>query len=171
MNETLTLANFVADLDFDKLPEKVQKMGYRLFYDFIGNSSYATKTETAKIVTDYCKTQSHSGKCFILPEFKGNCEASFAALANGILGHGFELDDVYMGTCLHPSGPVVAAALATAQERNASGKALLEGIIAGYEVAIRSGLPLGSSHQDWGFHATASFNVFGAAAASAKATT
>lgn len=168
MNETLNLANFVAELDYDKLPEKVQIMGLRLLFDFVGNSIYATKTEAAKAVTKYCRRQSPEGKAFIFPDFKKGYEASFAALANGILGHGFELDDVYMATCLHPSGPVVAAALAVAQERGASGKKLLEGIIAGYEVAIRAGLPLGSSHQDWGYHATASFTVFGAAAAAAK---
>lgn len=168
MNETLNLAKFVAELDFNNLPENVQKMAYRLFYDYMGNSSYATKTETAKIITEYCKEQAKEGNCFIFPEFNKGYEASFAALANGLLGHGFELDDVYMGTCLHPSGPVLAAAVAMAQERHASGKTLLEAIIAGYETAIRVGLPLGSSHQDWGFHATASFTVFGAAAAAAK---
>lgn len=169
MKETMVLAEFVAGLSYDKLPQEVKKMSMRLFYDFMGNSSYATKTEAGRIITDYSLFQGSPGNCMIFPDFTRRCEVSFAALANGLLGHGFELDDVYMGTCLHPSGPVVAAALAVAQDRERSGKRLLEAIIAGYEVAIRVGLPLGSSHQDWGYHATASFTVFGAAAAAAKA--
>lgn len=168
MHETLDLARFVADLSYDEMPEEVKLQAMRLFYDFMGNSSYATKTPAGQIITDYAMASTKPGTCTILPFFQGRAEASFAALAMGQLGHGFELDDVYMGTCLHPSGPVCAAALAVAQERGVSGKALLEAVIAGYEVAIRVGLPLGSSHQDWGFHATASFTVFGAAAAAAK---
>lgn len=168
MNETLALAKFTSELDYDKLPEEVQVMAHRLLFDFIGNSSYATKTEVAKIITRFAEKNSAKGDCLIFPDFEGKYDASFAALANGVLGHGFELDDVYMGTCLHPNGPVVGAALAMAQECKVSGKRLLEAIIAGYEVAIRVGLPLGSSHQDWGYHATASFTVFGAAAAAAK---
>lgn len=168
MNETLALAEFSYELDYDKLPKEVQVMALRLMFDFMGNSSYASKTETAKIITRFAQKNSANGNCLIFPDFKGKYEASFAALANGVLGHGFEIDDVHMGTCLHPSGPIVGAALAMAQECNASGKRFLEAIIVGYEVAIRVGLPLGSSHQDWGYHATASFNVFGAAAACAK---
>lgn len=168
MNETLALAEFSAGLDYDKLPEKVQIMAHRLLFDFVGNSSYATKTEVAKIITSYVEKNSAKGKCLVFPDFEGKYEASYAALANGVLGHGFEIDDVHMGTCLHPNGPIVGAALAMAQECDASGKKLLEAIIVGYEVAIRVGLALGSSHQDWGYHATAAFPVFGAAAAASK---
>lgn len=168
MNETMGLARFVEELDYDALPREVQLQAMRLFYDFMGNSSYATKTPASQIITDYAIASAKPGTCTILPDFAGRVESSFAALAMGQLGHGFELDDVYMGTCLHPSGPVCAAALAVAQERGVTGKRLLEAVIAGYEVAIRVGLPVGSSHQDWGFHATASFTVFGAAAAAAK---
>jgi len=168
MKETLALAKFISELQYDTLPDNVKNMALRLFYDFVGNSSYATKTKTAQIITDYCVHQGAAGKCFVFPKFDSKVETSFAALANGLLGHGFELDDVYMGTCIHPSGPVVAAALAAAQERHASGKQLLTGIIAGYETAIRVGLPVGSGHQDWGYHATASFPVFGATAAVAS---
>lgn len=168
MNETMQLAQFVADLDYDKLPQEVQVQGLRLFIDYIGNSCYATKTPAAQIIADYALAQAKPGNATILPRFEGRAEASFAALAMGQLGHGFELDDVHMGTTQHPSGPVCGAALATAQERGATGKRLLEAVIAGYEVSIRSGLPLGSSHQDWGFHATASFTTFGATAAAAK---
>lgn len=164
----MDLARFVESLDYDELPQEVQLQAMRLFYDFVGNASYATKTPASQIVSDYALSASKPGTCTVFPVFEGRAEASFAALAMGQMGHGFELDDVYMGTCLHPSGPVCAAALAMAQECGVSGKTLLEAIVAGYEVAIRVGLPLGSSHQDWGFHATASFTVFGAAAAAAK---
>ena len=168
MNETLDLARFVEELSYDELPIEVQKQAMRLFYDFVGNASYATKTPAGQIITDYALASTKPGTCSVFPVFEGRAETSVAALAMGQLGHGFELDDVYMGTCLHPSGPVCAAALAVAQERGVTGKKLLEAIIAGYEVSIRVGLPLGSSHQDWGYHATASFTVFGAAAAAAK---
>lgn len=168
VNETMELARFAAELDYDKLPREVQVQGLRLFIDFVGNSCYATKTPAAKIIADYALAASKPGVATVLPRFEGRAEASFAALAMGQLGHGFELDDVHMASVQHPSGPVCGAALAMAQERGVTGKRLIEAVIVGYEVSIRSGLPLGSAHQDWGFHATASFTTFGATAAAAK---
>ena len=40
----MDLARFVESLDYDELPHEVQLQAMRLFYDFVGNASYATKT-------------------------------------------------------------------------------------------------------------------------------
>lgn len=169
MNETLTLARFIADLKYNDVPAEVKNMARRCMYDYFGGCLFTTKTEMAKIITKFCSEEGENrGNCIIMPDFAGRHEASFAALANGTLGHGFELDDQHMATNFHPGGPIISAALAMAQERNASGKELITAIICGYEVGCRVGLCLGSKHQDWGYHATASFGVFGAAAAASK---
>jgi len=84
-----------------------------------------------------------------------------ASLANGwYLGSG---DRFSFG---HFSGPIHAAAIATSELRNASGKELLTSMIAGYEICLRIGKAIQPSHLSKGFSYD---GTFGAAAASAKA--
>src|SRR5262245_20799500 len=63
-----------------------------------------------------------------LAQFSGPAEASVlgrserldclhAALLNGISSHVFDFDDTHHPTLIHPSGPVMAAALALAEKR------------------------------------------------------
>ena len=63
---------------------------------------------------------------------------------------------------------VVPAALAVAEEIDASGLAFLEAVVVGYEAMGRAGLAVGPvSHMLAGFHPTSMSGVFGAAAAAA----
>ena len=93
---------------------------------------------------------------------------AMAAFANGTAAHAFELDDVHEEAVNHPGAVVVPAALAVAEELDASGLALLEAVVAGYEAMGRAGLAVGPvSHMLAGFHPTSMSGVFGAAAAAA----
>jgi 2-methylcitrate dehydratase PrpD len=77
-----------------------------------------------------------------------------AALANGTLIHGFEMDDVILGALSHPGTVVMPAALALAEHVGAPAERLLLGMIAGYEVTARLGAALGEYCADTGFHPT-----------------
>jgi 2-methylcitrate dehydratase PrpD len=77
-----------------------------------------------------------------------------AALANGTLIHGFEMDDVILGALSHPGTVVMPAAFAVAEHVNAPVERLLLGLIAGYEVTARLGAALGERCADVGFHPT-----------------
>lgn len=89
-----------------------------------------------------------------------------AALLNGALGHSLDFDDTHALAILHPGATVIPAALAAAQMRGASGRRLVEAIIAGYEVALRLALALpAGAHYARGFHPSATCGAFGAAAA------
>lgn len=91
---------------------------------------------------------------------------AMAAFANGAAAHAFELDDVHEEAISHPGAVVVPAALAMAEHLGASGRALLEAIIVGYEAMGRAGIAVGpASHMLGGFHPTSMSGVFGAAAA------
>jgi 2-methylcitrate dehydratase PrpD len=72
-----------------------------------------------------------------------------------------------MGQQTHPTTPVLAAALALAESRRASGAALLASYIVGVEVACRLGDAVDPSHYLDGFHPTGTLGAFGAAAACA----
>jgi 2-methylcitrate dehydratase PrpD len=92
-----------------------------------------------------------------------------AAMVNGTLAHSLDFDDTHASGSIHPSAPIVPAALAAAEMTKASGRDLVAGIVAGYEVQIRLSLALvPRDHYDRGFHPTATCGVFGAAAAAGR---
>src|SRR3569833_1339930 len=92
-----------------------------------------------------------------------------AALLNGALGHSLDFDDTHADASLHPSAPVVPAALAVGEMVGASGREVLTAIVAGYEVCCRLGNALDpTSHYARGFHPTATAGTYGAAAAASK---
>lgn len=95
-------------------------------------------------------------------------DAASAALVNGISSHVFDYDDTHPTTLIHPSGPVVAAALAIAERHDLSGRALVDAVVLGVDVACRIGLLVCPEHYDRGWHVTGSAGVLGAAAAASR---
>ncbi len=93
--------------------------------------------------------------------------AAEAALLNGTAAHALELDDDHRTSVMHPGAVVVPAAFALAEATGASGADFLRGVLAGYEVAIRTGEVFEGGLYRNGFHPTAVCGVFGAAAACA----
>ena len=105
------------------------------------------------------------GACTVVG-WPDRASSAMAAFANGAAAHAFELDDVHEEAVNHPGAVVVPAALAVAEEFDASGPAFLEAVVAGYEAMGRAGLAVGPvSHMLAGFHPTSMSGVFGAAAA------
>lgn len=89
-----------------------------------------------------------------------------AALINGTAAHTVEVDDIYREAIFHPGAPTIAAALALAQARGATGLQLIRGVVAGYEVSTRIGAAMGRDHyRHW--HNTGTVGTFGAASAAA----
>jgi 2-methylcitrate dehydratase PrpD len=95
--------------------------------------------------------------------------APVAGMANASAAHGMELDDTHDESITHPGAVVIATALAVGTERRASGGDVLAAIVAGYEVMARVGAATGAADiLERGFHPTALFGGFGAAAVAAK---
>ncbi|MEV0616491.1 MmgE/PrpD family protein [Nonomuraea sp. NPDC050404] len=99
--------------------------------------------------------------------------APSAALVNGTLAHALDYDDTHLPSVLHPSAPVVPAALAAAEATGANGAALGAAIAAGIEVCNRLGmasyLPQERNSRFFGKgqHATSICGTLGAAVAAA----
>jgi 2-methylcitrate dehydratase PrpD len=87
-----------------------------------------------------------------------------AALVNGAAAHVLEVDDIYREAIYHPGAPVIAAALAVAQDRGLDGDAFLRAVIAGYEISTRIGEAMLPSHYVY-WHTTGTAGTLGAAAA------
>jgi 2-methylcitrate dehydratase PrpD len=89
-----------------------------------------------------------------------------AALVNGAAAHVLELDDIYAPGLFHPGAPVVAAALAVADQLDATFGRMLRAVVVGYEVGCRLAADLGPTHYaHW--HTTGTAGAVGAAAAAA----
>jgi len=92
-----------------------------------------------------------------------------AALANGTAVHSFELDDLHKTSILHPGGVGLTPALAMAEHvGGCDGRELITAVIAGYEVGIRVGMSVGTSHLQRGFHNTGTNGTFCAGAAAGR---
>lgn len=90
-----------------------------------------------------------------------------AALINGTAAHTVEVDDIYREAIYHPGAPTIAAALAVAQSRQATGLQFIRGVVAGYEVSTRIGAAMGREHYRF-WHNTGTVGTFGAASAAAS---
>ena len=91
-----------------------------------------------------------------------------AALSNGISAHVEDFDDTCLPSILHPGAPVIPAALAAAEYARADGRTLLDGLLAGMEVAIRVSDGITPRALDRGWHITGLTGPIGAAAAAGR---
>jgi len=99
----------------------------------------------------------------------GHATTAFPALAawiNGSASHAAEFDDIFRDAVYHPGCPTIAAALALAEQADASGIDFLRAVIAGYEVSTRIGAAIQPAHYRY-FHTTGTVGCLGAAAAGA----
>lgn len=94
----------------------------------------------------------------------GLADVTVAALVNGNAAHVLEVDDIFAPGMFHPGAPIVAAALATADQCGSSVGRLWRAVILGYEVGCRVAQDLGREHYaSW--HTTGTAGSIGAAAA------
>jgi 2-methylcitrate dehydratase PrpD len=92
-----------------------------------------------------------------------------ATLANGVMAHAFELDNVRQpGSGVHPGATAFLPAFAMAEEKKTDGKALLTAFVAACEVVSRIGVAAGNSLERRGFHAPALTGTFAGAVAAGR---
>jgi len=170
-NETSILARFAASLRFEALPEAVVRRAQALTLDLLGSATRA-RGEAAVAPSILAMLADlgldGAGPATVIGDPRGYAPP-IAALLNGAFGHALDFDDTHAPSSLHPSAPVVPAALAAGEAVGASGQTVLAGIVAGYEVICRLGEALDpTAHYARGFHPTATAGVFAAAAAAGR---
>src|ERR1700746_854628 len=171
VQETATLAGYVAGLKFEDIPPEVLDRAKVLTLDFLGSAIRARRdAESTPLLLKMLEGISLDGKgdATVFGDTK-TWTPAIAALLNGAFGHSLDFDDTHADSSLHPSAPVVPAALAVGAMVGASGRDVLTAIVAGYEVCCRLGNALDpTSHYARGFHPTATAGTYGAAAAAGK---
>src|SRR5215471_8975707 len=166
---TCELARWVAQLAYRDLPPRTKEVVRILLLDTLGCGVYGYATPWARTLLDWAKAAAPAhGTATVWGESAPSLRAADAALVNGTSIHAFELDDYHQAK-LHPGAVVIPAAIAMAEQLNASGERLVTAIAAGYEVMIRSSLALNpSAARLRGWHLTGVCGPFGAAAACAS---
>lgn len=167
MSATRAVAEFVAGLRYDDLSAHLVQRTQDHILDQLGIQIGVSTKPWLKLAVDYVKSQANHPEASIAGT-PGKVSAENAAFANGAFGHGFEMDDVYSPALAHPGPVVVSAALAIAERDGCSGKALIEAVVAGYEVMGRCGYALSPSQLYRGFHPTSAAGPLGAVAAVGK---
>jgi 2-methylcitrate dehydratase PrpD len=167
---TRQIARFVSETSYDALPAEVRDRAKALSLDMIGIAVRARHDaeSTPAMLAASNRLGLAGGACTVIGDAAGYAPAG-AAMVNGTLAHSLDFDDTHAPGSLHPSAPIVPAALAAAEMSGADGKTVVAAVVAGYEVQIRLALALDpAAHYDRGFHPTATCGAFGAAAAAGR---
>jgi len=164
--ETIRLAEFSSRLRLEDVPAPVIQRAKDSIADTIATIVFGRSLPWSAIIVAYARRMGEGGRSHILGDGEQPVVAPYAALANGALAHAFELDGAVRPSAgAHPGATILTAALALAQERGLSGRALLAAFVAGSEVLIRIGRATKHSNETRGFHAPGTTGPFGAAVA------
>ncbi|OZI71569.1 MmgE/PrpD family protein [Bordetella genomosp. 12] len=160
-----TIAEYGAQDAVRRLPGEVIHHAKRAFLDWLSALYPGTRTAPCRQLLNAHRIELGAGASS-LPGCGTTAFAPTAAWINGSVSHAVEFDDIYRDAIYHPGCPTIAAALALAEEQNASGLALLQAIVVGYEISTRIGAAVQPAHYRF-FHTTGTVGCFGSAAAAA----
>lgn len=169
-NETKDLAAFAAGLTLDAVPSDVVAHARLLILDSLAIAIRARHEvdSTGPLMAALADGGLDQGRSTVPGDAK-RYGVLGAALAGGTLIHSLDFDDTHAASSLHPSAPVVPAALAVGEAAGAASADVLAGIIAGYEAICRLGLAVDpADHYARGFHPSATCGAFGAALAAGR---
>jgi 2-methylcitrate dehydratase PrpD len=161
---TTALAEYTAKFRYDDAPAEVRQRVKDCITDTVAVILYGGKLPWSQMIIAHAKRTGPNGKSHILGTGATAVQAPSAALAHGAMTHAFELDNLTNpDSGSHPGATMFSAGLAVAQERGLSGRALVEGMIAGAETMIRVGRAAKGTLEPRGFHAPGTTGPFGGA--------
>lgn len=167
MSHGINLASFAAGLRWDDVPPLLQAKLLDHVVDTVG-VMFAGIDMPACISTRLAVAEWGHAEDATIVGLGRRAPVASAAFLNALHGRIHTYDDTYEPGTLHPGSPVIATALAMAEQRSASGPHFLGAVLAGYEVAARVAAAVSPGHYAAGFHNTGTCAVFGTAAAAAN---
>jgi 2-methylcitrate dehydratase PrpD len=170
------VGRFVASTKYEDIPEDVIELGKKSILDGLGLALAGSRAQTGTICLEYLQQLGIcDGKSSIIGSSK-KTSPRFAAFVNGVSIHADDFDDTQLsaakdrvyGLLVHPTVPVLPAALALTEGREISGKEFMLGYHLGVEVECKIAEAISPRHYQDGFHSTGTCGPFGSAAACAK---
>jgi 2-methylcitrate dehydratase PrpD len=162
------IAEWAADLTLDDVPQVAVDAAVRSLVDVIAVSIPGAATPVGIRARTVATAIFGTGHSVV---FGGDrrLRSPGAALANGAAAHALDFDDNCYAGVVHGSAVVAPAALAVAQEVEASGREMLTGFIAGLEAEFAIGAAATLSIYERGLFTSALLGAGGAAVAASKA--
>src|ERR1700693_1848144 len=173
---TKYVAEFVVSTTPAQIPEDVLELGKKSILDGLGLALAGSVAESGTLVLKYLQNLGleHSGTRVFGSGMK--VPSRFAAFANGVFIHADDFDDTQLaaakdrvyGLLVHPTAPVLPAALAFAAMEGKSGMELRLAYHLGVEVECKVAEAISPRHYEDGLHSTGTCGPLGAAAAGGK---
>ena len=148
-------------LTYDDLPDNVKTVAHQCVLDWFGCAFAGSREPLSAMLRD--EFSHRHGNCRVLGSNRA-LDPATAALLNGASGHALDYDDTSASVGCHATAPVFPAVLAIADEIGASGADLITAFVVGVEIEGRIGNAIGPKHYLNGWHTTATYGTFGAAA-------
>lgn len=158
------VTDFVADLRWQQVPSDVGNHAAMVVADLVASTVPGRDAPASRIATEFAADVFGGNQA--LAWFDGRpLSMAGAAFANAVMANSLDFDDGHRLTKGHPGAVIIPAAVAVAQQTEASMVELMTAIVVGYEVGIRAGIEQHSRRPQ--YHATGSWGAVGAAAAAA----
>jgi len=135
------LVQYMVEAKIRDLPPEVAQRGKHHLLDTFAAMVSGTELEPGKLAINYVRGAGGTPEATVVGSDLKTSVVN-AALANGMLAHADETDDSNPSG-LHPGCAILPAALAMAEQQGASGRALLNGFVLGYDVGCRTMHALG----------------------------
>jgi 2-methylcitrate dehydratase PrpD len=161
------LAERITAMRYEDLPAEAVHWNKVALLDTIGVSLAGAGEDATALVADTLELQPESGPSLLLGSAKRVAPLD-AALVNGVAAHALDYDNTAKNFGGHVSAVMVPALLAAAEAHGSSGRDLILGHAAGYEIGNAIGRSLNPAHSEKGWHPTATLGVFAVAAACAR---
>ena len=164
---TAVLAEWAAGFKLEHAPDVVVDRMRALVLDLLRVVAVGARLPWSRAARRLTLELGGAGNSTVLL-YGDRLDAARAAFVNGAFAHACDLDDTHVGSMHHPGASILPAVLAVAERADASGRALLEAAICGYEASLRIGLAVQPSMFHRGFMATPTCGALGAALAVGK---
>ncbi len=135
MSTTRTLAQFIADTDFENLPPPVVEAAKIAILDGVANMVAGSVQELADIIGRYVRDAGGSSQASVVGwGYKTNPPA--AAFANGVFGHCLDYE-IQGFPPTHGTSSCLPSALALAEHHHAPGERVITAYVLGWEIQGR----------------------------------
>ena len=161
------LGEFVAGVEYEDLPQEAVDTVVRAVTDTVGVTLAGTTADAGRRAATAAGVDPDTAAVGERLGVEGADRPEATAVRVGTASHALDYDDLSWAMDGHPSVALVPPLLALAPEAGASGRDLVAAYAAGFETACAVAEPVSPGHYEAGWHATATFGTFGAAAAAA----
>lgn len=165
MDGSESIVTYIKNESVSRLHSKTLKHLKDALIDVIAATIAGSQAPISHITTDFVQEQFATGTCSIITTQHMTTPMG-VALVNATAANALDVDDGHRMTKGHPGAVVFPAVLAAAEQLDTDGKTFLDGLLVGYEVAIRAGILVHRLRPE--YHCTGSWGAIGAAAGAAK---